>query len=68
MALATTATEGVTSRTAWANLSWGDTLLDFWDDFSDDGRLDERDAARRRRPDGLARRERDSAAGRRTRP
>ncbi|MBV9848188.1 MAG: hypothetical protein JO250_00735 [Armatimonadetes bacterium] len=43
IALCTTATEGVTYRTAWANLSWGDTLLDFWDDFSEDGRLEERE-------------------------
>lgn len=43
LALATTA-EQVTYRTAWARLSWGDTLLDFWDDFSADGRLDERAA------------------------
>jgi uncharacterized protein (DUF608 family) len=34
----------VSHRTAWANLSWGDSLLDFWDDFSDDGRLEDRDA------------------------
>ena len=33
----------VTHRTAWADLSWGDSLLDFWDDFSADGRLEERD-------------------------
>jgi len=43
IALATTARSGVTYRTAWANLSWGDTLLDFWDDFSDDGRIEDRD-------------------------
>ena len=42
LALATTAQEGVTSRTAWPDLIWGDTLLDFWDDFSTDGRLEER--------------------------
>jgi uncharacterized protein (DUF608 family) len=42
LALATTASEGVTYRTAWANYTWGDSLLDFWDDFSDDGRLDDR--------------------------
>ena len=42
LALATTGTD-VTYRTAWAKLSWGDTLLDFWDDFTDDGRLEERD-------------------------
>ena len=34
---------GVSHRTAWANYSWGDSLLDFWDDFSDDGALEERD-------------------------
>lgn len=32
----------VSSRTAWAKLSWGDSLLDFWDDFSADGAIDER--------------------------
>ncbi|NUQ31729.1 MAG: hypothetical protein HOP99_02725, partial [Dermatophilaceae bacterium] len=30
-------------RTAWAKRSWGDSLLDFWQDFSDDGLLDEPD-------------------------
>ncbi|HEU5098622.1 MAG TPA: GH116 family glycosyl-hydrolase [Roseiflexaceae bacterium] len=44
MALATTARQGVTYRTAWAHFSWGNTLLDFWDDFSDDGELLERAA------------------------
>ncbi|HJZ46971.1 MAG TPA: GH116 family glycosyl-hydrolase [Roseiflexaceae bacterium] len=43
MALATTAREGVSYRTAWAQLSWGNTLLDFWDDFSDDGELEQRE-------------------------
>jgi non-lysosomal glucosylceramidase len=42
LALTTTAQEGITYRTAWPELSWGDSLLDFWDDFSDDGRLEER--------------------------
>ncbi|KPL08956.1 hypothetical protein AMJ85_07445 [candidate division BRC1 bacterium SM23_51] len=45
IALVTTAASGATHRTAWAKLSWGDSLLDFWDDFSDDGRLENRDAA-----------------------
>jgi uncharacterized protein (DUF608 family) len=44
-ALATTAKRGVTYRTAWAALSWGDTLLDFWDDFSADGAVQERPQA-----------------------
>ena len=43
MALCTPDMEAVTFRTSWANLSWGDTLLDFWDDFSEDGRLEERE-------------------------
>ena len=32
----------VTARTAWHDIPWGDALLDFWDDFSDDGALDDR--------------------------
>jgi non-lysosomal glucosylceramidase len=41
--LSTTAKDRATFRTSWADLSWGNSLLDFWDDFSADGRLDERD-------------------------
>ncbi len=48
MALVTTATEGVTHRTSWAKREWGFPILDFWDDFSADGRLDERE-----KPEGL---------------
>ncbi len=44
VALTTTATD-VTHRTTWPILTWGDSLLDFWDDFSDDGRLEPRSAA-----------------------
>ena len=43
LALATTARSGMTYRRAWADLSWGDTLLDFWDDFSADGELEDRE-------------------------
>ena len=32
----------VTARTAWYDVPWGDALLDFWDDFSADGRLEDR--------------------------
>jgi len=39
IALATDESLDTTWRTAWAQLSWGDTMLDFWDDFSEDGRL-----------------------------
>jgi len=42
LALATTAASGLTYRTGWATLSWGDSLLDFWDDFSADGELEQR--------------------------
>ena len=45
MALTTTS-ENTTHRTAWADLGWGNTLLDFWDDFSDDGRLEPREGKR----------------------
>ena len=44
MCLAAMATQGVTHRTAWARLSWGDSLLDFWDDLGTDGEIAERDA------------------------
>ncbi|MBV8899226.1 MAG: hypothetical protein JOY92_03825 [Verrucomicrobia bacterium] len=44
MALATTSKEEATFRTGWADLSWGNSLLDFWDDFLADGRLDDRDS------------------------
>jgi uncharacterized protein (DUF608 family) len=37
--------ECVTHRTAWAARSWGDSLLDFWDDFTGDGRLENRERA-----------------------
>ncbi|MGD8501498.1 MAG: GH116 family glycosyl-hydrolase, partial [Phycisphaerales bacterium] len=44
MALTTTAETGISYRTAWVQQGWGSSLLDFWDDFSDDGKLGERDA------------------------
>jgi len=51
MAITTDVDLDVTYRTRWARLSWGDTMLDFWDDFSEDGRLEERTNTR---PDPLA--------------
>jgi uncharacterized protein (DUF608 family) len=45
LALATTATRGISHRTTWADLNWGDTLLDYWDDFSADGAVEERTAS-----------------------
>jgi uncharacterized protein (DUF608 family) len=44
LALITTATQGVTHCTTWADLNWGDTLLDYWDDFSADGEVESRKA------------------------
>ncbi|MCL4505298.1 MAG: non-lysosomal glucosylceramidase [Chloroflexi bacterium] len=44
MALCTPSQGDVTYRTAWADLSWGDSLLDYWDDFSGDGRLENRES------------------------
>ena len=41
LALSTSA-DSVSYRTAWPKLSWGNTLLDYWDDFSTDGVLQER--------------------------
>ncbi len=45
MALSTTASAGVTYRTSWLKRGWSDALLDFWDDFSADGNLEERASA-----------------------
>ncbi|WP_265444431.1 GH116 family glycosyl-hydrolase [Flexivirga meconopsidis] len=41
IALATIGRAADSTRTTWAHRSWGDSLLDFWDDFEQDGRLDE---------------------------
>ena len=46
IALAAQATAGVTHRTAWsAEARWSAPLLDFWDDFAQDGRLEPRPGA-----------------------
>ena len=39
MALATTARSGVSYRTSWMKIGWAFEFLDFWDDFSADGKL-----------------------------
>ncbi len=44
LALVTTSPGRVTFRTQWLEARWGSGVLDFWDDFSADGRLDERPA------------------------
>lgn len=45
MALSTITRGDVTYRTAWLHRGWGDALLDFWDDFAQDGALEERERA-----------------------
>ncbi|MCE2853370.1 MAG: non-lysosomal glucosylceramidase [Chloroflexaceae bacterium] len=42
MVLALIGANDVTHRTGWADYTWGDSLLDFWDDLRADGRLDAR--------------------------
>jgi non-lysosomal glucosylceramidase len=44
IALTTAASSSVSYRTSWTQDRWGSSPLDFWDDFSDDGRLQERKA------------------------
>lgn len=50
MALVTTATEGISYRTAWKPQEWGSSILDFWDDLSADGELENRKDERERKP------------------
>ncbi len=49
MAVTTTANE-VSYRTNWKPWRWGTSLLDFWDDFSKDGRLEERPSMMGKKP------------------
>jgi len=42
MALTTDASEAVTYRTSSVPNDWANSVLDFWDDFSDDGKLEEK--------------------------
>ena len=47
----TTPTQGeVTHRATWISGGWGSVSLDFWDDFSADGQLDERPAGKEDTP------------------
>ena len=52
LALTTPQASGISYRSAWADYSWGDSLLDFWDDFSDDGKLEERERGGKANPTG----------------
>ena len=42
IALTTTADAGISHRTSWIRGGWGSSLLDFWDDYSEDGKLEKR--------------------------
>ena len=44
MALTTLSEGEISHRISWAEKTWGDSTLDFWDDFSEDGTLSIRDA------------------------
>jgi non-lysosomal glucosylceramidase len=44
VALAVLDESDVSTRTGWADHSWGGELLDFWDDFTADGHVDERES------------------------
>jgi non-lysosomal glucosylceramidase len=46
LALAVLAPEEFTHRLAWDDIGWNTGLLDFWDDFSADGKLEPRPDAR----------------------
>jgi len=50
IALTTSSSTEVSHRTAWLKGGWGTPFLDFWDDFSQDGRLDEREIADQETP------------------
>jgi len=50
IALVTTAAEGLSHRISWLPQRWGSSLLDFWDDFSEDGVLEERAETREDTP------------------
>jgi uncharacterized protein (DUF608 family) len=50
MALTTTTKGKITHRISWIPGGWGSSGLDFWDDFSADGRLEEREPVKEDTP------------------
>ena len=50
IAVTTTSDGDITYRTNWKKQHWGSSLLDFWDDFSEDGMLEERPSTGEDRP------------------
>lgn len=43
IAMTTSVDEKITYRTSWSEDEWGNSRLDFWDDFSEDGQLESRE-------------------------
>lgn len=50
MTLSTSSKENVTYRTSWGKEVWGNSRLDFWDDYSVDGRIENREHNGENRP------------------
>jgi len=50
IALTTSVKENITYRTSWSEDEWGNSRLDFWEDFSEDGKLESREATNEDRP------------------
>jgi len=50
MALVTTTPDKITYRTSWKPQHWGSSILDFWDDMSADGELDNREDEKNSKP------------------
>jgi uncharacterized protein (DUF608 family) len=50
MALVTTSKGEITYRTSWLPMRWGSSMLDFWDDLSADGKLDNKTDAGSAKP------------------
>jgi uncharacterized protein (DUF608 family) len=50
MALVTTSSGQVTHRTSWKPMHWGSSILDFWDDMMEDGKLENRQDEESQKP------------------
>ena len=46
MSITATGGEPAGIRTAWAQMSWSDSILDFWDEFSETGEITQREGER----------------------
>lgn len=50
MAMVTASEGDISYRTSWLPIKWGSSILDFWDDLSKDGKLDNRSDTLTNRP------------------